>query len=106
MFQQPLKTCKSCEDILADNETAVTGYCCLQDSDGEIYKVWYTMDATICGGLMRLANINMQEKEAECPSGLYPQYYEELTYKLCGRKVSRPDSDGCALTTFFTLGVL
>ena len=102
----PLTQCNSlgsCGDVLVRNPNASSGYYDVNLSNGSVITVYCEMDGNNCdgeGGWIRVAQLNMSEPGATCPSGLTLQNYNNINHSLCGRS-----SSGCASTFFSTYGL-
>ena len=93
----------SCSDVLVRNPSASSGYYDVNLSNGSVITVYCDMDGDNCdgeGGWIRVAQLNMSEPGATCPTGLTLQNYYNIDHSLCGRS-----SYGCNSTFFSTYGL-
>ena len=87
---------RSCQQILASNPEANTGYYEIISSEGTVTTVYCDMEGIYCnneGGWTRIAYLNMTRPGAICPTGLMTKSYPNVDHQLCS-KVG--DEAGCS----------
>ena len=91
----------SCENILLNNSSAISGYYNIRADNGSIVSVYCDMESDKCdgeGGWTRIAYINMTEPNATCPSNWEFNTADQHDY--CRQQFNLTDRFTCSSVFF------
>ena len=95
----------TCKQVLSADPNAESGFYELLLPNGSFSTIYCDMEGTHCdgqGGWMRIAHIDMNQPNGQCPSPLVDHQYANINHGLCGRPAGL--SPGCSSVSFKTFG--